>query len=117
MNGAPFTPTRFASVMAEYGSFYGSSGAERRQGHGQAPCTWTNTVVPPGSYVEAQRLELGASLRGWFFLLTASYPSLGSEGKNWGLKLGIASSEVLAAHLLSLFSDLWARTHAVILGP
>lgn len=120
MNGAPSTPTRFASVMAEHGSFYGSNGAERRQSHGWVPCTWTNTVVPPGSYVGAQRLELGAPLRGRFFLLTAPKPSLGSEGRNRGLKLGIVSSEVLAACLPPLLSDTnypWVRTHTVSLGP
>lgn len=71
MNGTPSTPTRSASIMAEHGSFHGSSSAEWRQGHRQATHTWTNMVVPPGSSVGAQRLGLGASLRGWLFLPTA----------------------------------------------
>lgn len=33
MNGTPSTPIQSTSVMAEHGAFYGSNGAERRQGN------------------------------------------------------------------------------------
>lgn len=60
MNGTASTPTRSASVTAEYSSFCGSSGAKRTQGQSQT--TRIYMEVPPGSCVWAHWLELRAGL-------------------------------------------------------
>lgn len=95
---------------------------------GRATSTWTNTVVPAGSSVGTQRLGHlwgdGSSyaqplVPAWGLPWGWGKGSELREGKNWGLKLRIVSSVVLAALLFPLASDTnfpSASDHSMSLG-